>query len=676
MRFVRLLPLVAVLALAGAAHAASDATKAPVGLHGFLLRADEVRTTTFNATPSFAWKPVPTALKYQFQLSLSTTFHDNSVVYGDNTLTTPVAAPGIMLPWITGNPHSLYARVRAVTPSGDTPWSAAYGFDIVPPLPPTPLSGAPGLLRWTTVPGASAYEVWLTDSNKKEISLTNVLDERDAYTFHQDSSWTGTVHWRIRALRGDFSLINSSSPSSSGVNGIPTVQYGAWSSIYTSTNPAVTTGPLTLNGTLSDVYCPASADGSGCTQPHSLMPAFLWSGNEGLDGKAAELYRVYVFTDRQCLNRVFTSAVVGSPAYAPRPLGPLSLPTTDAAIATARTTYLSDGAEPASFMYDNGPVTPTESLTQAKPTTSPPGAPGDSAASSSSSSSGGSSSGGSASSGGVTAPKGIGAPVDLWDTDWPQSGYYWTVVPVVAVAPDALATNVASPGASAGDSSLPVTSSAGFSVGDVIKIGSGSTAETATVTGTDTNVLALSGALKNGHGTGEAVARASGSLVYHDSELPQDACWSGRVARFGKSSAPSLTASGDLFATGLSSTGRLTSALHTTHFYGQPLIAWMPALGASVYEVQWSAKKYPFTPEATSTGQMGIMTFATSLVLPVKAGNWWYRVRGFDYSLPTGAQQMTWSTPERLVVAGPTFKVAKSKKKKPTLKVVGKSKSG
>src|SRR5438105_9566435 len=27
------------------------------------------------------------------------------------------------------------------------------------------------------------------------------------------------------------------------------------------------------------------------------------------------------------------------------------------------------------------------------------------------------------------------APIDLWDTNWPQGGYYWTVIPVAAVSP-------------------------------------------------------------------------------------------------------------------------------------------------------------------------------------------------------------------------------------------------
>ena len=47
----------------------------------------------------------------------------------------------------------------------------------------------------------------------------------------------------------------------------------------------------------------------------------------------------------------------------------------------------------------------------------------------------------------------------------------------------------------------------------------------------------------------------------------------------------------------------------------------------------------------------------TSAVLPLKPGTWYYRVRGFNYSLPTGAQQMSWSDPAKIVVAKPKFRV-------------------
>ena len=47
-----------------------------------------------------------------------------------------------------------------------------------------------------------------------------------------------------------------------------------------------------------------------------------------------------------------------------------------------------------------------------------------------------------------------------------------------------------------------------------------------------------------------------------------------------------------------------------------------------------------------------------------QSGTWYYRVRGFDYNLPTGVQQMGWSDPEQLVVTKPTFKLAPVTKKK------------
>jgi hypothetical protein len=51
-------------------------------------------------------------------------------------------------------------------------------------------------------------------------------------------------------------------------------------------------------------------------------------------------------------------------------------------------------------------------------------------------------------------------------------------------------------------------------------------------------------------------------------------------------------------------------------------------------------------------------------VLPLRPGKWWYRVRGFDYNLPTGAQEMAWSKPTRLVVTAPKFRVTSVHKKK------------
>ncbi len=664
----RFASLLVILAIAGSAHAAAGATSGPTGLHGFLLRADEPRTTAYHRTPSFAWDPVPGALRYQFQLATSSTFRDNGILYNDAKLVTPVAAPRLTLPWITGSPHALYARVRAVMPDGadTTSWSAPFGFDVTPPPPPTPLPSYPSLLRWTPVDGADRYEVWLIDASSDGAgrfvtTRTNVLDEREFYTLHQSQTWTGTIRWRIRAQHWDYFNYR--------VNGLPVTTYGAWSPIYSSTNPAVSNGRIALVGTVSDVF---SNGGSG-TPAHELMPAFVWTGNQSLSGRQAELFRVYAFTDSQCLNRVYASPAVGTQTYAPRLSGPLQLPTSDSAMTIARSGFLGQGPETSSFTYDSENLGKAinEQLPPPAPTTSVPGdapsAPGTSAPPDQSGQTDTSSTPAPASDEKVAPPDptSIGPPVDLWDVNWPEGGYYWTVVPVSSNGIGSSGAAVVDPGAGAGTQALPVDSTVGFHIGDTVTVGSGDTAETLGVSSVGAGSLGLNGTLKYTHGAGETVSRLGGTITYQDLELPQDVCAAGRVQRFGVASEPSLTTAQSAFATGLSSTGRLVSARKTATFYGQPLVAWTPALGASVYQIQWSEKDYPFKAVGNR------MTFATATVLPLSTGTWYYRVRGIDWSLPSGAQQMSWSDPQKIQLAKPTFRVAKAVKKRPKFKIVG-----
>jgi hypothetical protein len=626
----------AVLVIAPAAAAKPAKIARPARLHAFLLRADEPGATSFSRTPAFAWNPVAGARKYQFQLATSTTFRESAIVYSAKNLLTPVAAPTVTLPWVS---DMLHARVRAITADSVTPWSTIYNFDMDPPAAPTPLSSYPGLLRWTPVEGADAYEVWF-DNGKMETVFTNVLDEREFYTFHRTPEWTGTVHWRIRAMRYDRTPEQRQ-------NGLPAVGYGPWSPVYSSTNPQYTGGPIDLVGTISDVVSPV-----GSQVAHRLMPAFAFTGDQALDGTSAELFRVYVFTDRTCLNRVYTSSVVGGPAYAPRPFGTLALPLQD--VTGARGSYLPDlavGAQgPPSLTVDNETVTANESLPAAIPTTAVPddsdNDPGGDAASTSS------------------APDQIkvgtdvvGAPVDLWDTQ-SAGGYWWTVVPVEALSPGALSTSLALP-APLGATTVQVMDGSGFAKGDVISIGDPLDLETTSITAVNGSTLTLAAALTNAHGPGEAVVRSGANIIYRDLDLAQDACASGRVARLAKNSEATLAAAGELFASGLSTRGKLIAATAKSAFYGNPLVAWTPALGATAYEVQWSKTRSPFTPEPNpqNAGAHGTMTLGTAAVLPLTPGTWYYRVRGFNYSLPTNAQQMSWSNPAKIVAAKPQFKV-------------------
>ena len=104
---------------------------------------------------------------------------------------------------------------------------------------------------------------------------------------------------------------------------------------------------------------------------------------------------------------------------------------------------------------------------------------------------------------------------------------------------------------------------------------------------------------------------------------------------------------------GLSPKGRLTSAVRTTpSFYGTPLVAWEPVLGAREYEIQWSKSANPWRPLGS------LLTGATSSLLPLEPGSWYYRVRGYNYSF-LKRPQMAWSTPTALKVSKPTFSVVK-----------------
>jgi hypothetical protein len=584
------------LALSGVAEARIDrpAAVTPQGLTAFLLRTDEPVKHEFDRTPSFAWLPVRGALRYEFELATSKSFTESSIVWSNANdefvaetpatattpttpatpattetaaaklaklyanLRTPTIAIDLALPWITGSPYALYAHVRAITSKGVTSWSEPYGFNIRWSSVPKDLNSThPGLVRWSPVEGATAYQVWIYGAESTFMTTTNVADARDLYTFHRTNPFfTGSIRFRVRAQRALYGEV---------VSGLPATTWGPWSPTYTDVQPPLSLGTLGGVAAVSDVQSDSSAG-----HAHALTPGFAFRGDSGgpLDyngGAPAELFRVYVATDEDCVNIVFRGAVVGSPAYAPRTTGPLELPADTDAVALARGDTLKHGSEGKVLMVDGTVAVANEEVSApAAPTT-----------------------GSGAAATPVATPA---AKVDLPDTAWPTGAYYWTVVPVV-VEPIPTAVPPIPP--------APVL------------------------------------------------------IRYRETELPQDACQSGRVMRFGKATPPVVTSSSRPFASGLSPKGRLISAAHTTpSFYGTPLVAWESVLGAQEYEIQWSKGANPWRPLGS------LVTAATSSLLPLEPGTWYYRVRGYNHSL-LKRPQMAWSTPTPLKVSKPTFSVVK-----------------
>jgi hypothetical protein len=652
MRFVRpaavvLLALLFVTGAGAATRTQSASLVAPKSLHGFLLRANEPSRDTFTRTPSFAWQPVAGANRYEFQLATARAFGSGSLL-ARKTTRTPAISLAMALPWITGTPYSLYARVRGLAPNGSpSAWSASFGFNMRWTTLPTPLAGAPGLIRWTPVDGATAYQVWYLDPNKIFKTQTTVADEREYYTFHQDPTWTGTVHWRIRAVRALYGV----DVANNARNGLPATSNGPWSPVYTSKNTPFTHGTLSSVETISDSISTAATPAA-----HHVMPAFSYSGDTALDGTTTELYRVYVATDRDCVNIVFRGVVVGSPAYAPRWNGTLALPKTSAEQLADRTRFVAAGAEGFTTMADSTPVNANEAAAPDAADLGPI-------------SSGEDDSPANGDTDGPPSPTpvptgfapaslavdkaNVGPPVDLWDTDWPTGLYYWTVVPVGVHAKDALSTTLTATASSAA-TTISVVAGDQLTVGDVLTVGAGPALETVTVVSASGSSVTIAPALANAHGVGDSVLRTGGNLTYQDLELPQDACAAGRLLTFGKTGQPTLSSSGNSpFVSGLSPTGKLTSPLRSQPtFYGTPLVSWQPALAASAYEVQWSKTRYPFVAAATP-----ILTYGTSVTLPLTPRHWWYRVRGINLALPAGARAMAWSHALPVRVAKPKFAI-------------------
>lgn len=143
-----------------------------------------------------------------------------------------------------------------------------------------------------------------------------------------------------------------------------------------------------------------------------------------------------------------------------------------------------------------------------------------------------------------------------------------------------------------------------------------------------------------------------GTFTYYDAESPQDACESGRMASFGKESRPVITTAGTPYVSGLSPKGRLLAqAGRRPVVYSTPLIAWRPVVGATAYEVQWSRTKYPWRSRGSS------LTYATSSVLQLGTGLWYYRVRGLN-AAQVGTPAMSWSAPVSVKVVRPTFRIS------------------
>ena len=576
----------------------------PQNLHGFLLREADARryTDTFPRTPAFSWTHVEGARRYEFELSTSKSFAENAIVWKAKPRAAVATVP-ITLPWITGAKYSWFARVRALVDGEPGPWSKTYGFNMRPPAAPRSLSSGvnatPGMVRWTPVNGATAYEiVFLFDQGdgktKRIRSATTAADLRELYTFHNTLPSLAPVFWRVRAIR---------EVSGKTKNKLPAVSFGPWSARFRTIEPPFAKGALTPLGAISrsgktDVLS-ATQSGAPGRGPHGLNPGFYFTGVTGPFGEAygecqllaslfgitCPLYHVYVFTDNTCANRVHISDLVGSPAYVPRLTPPLDLPGNAKELGQATTLWLPDGLEGDVFTAGDDPITATGAKSEsATEETSSEANDGGSEDASEEESQATEDTEGEAQTASGSARTGDGEVElrrnSLWDLDWPSARYVWTVVPAIPV-----------------------------------------------LTPTD-------------------------EVYYKDVVFPEDMCAEGKVISFGKTSEV-VTASdnGIPFASGLSPSGKVVSATKDVpSFFQRVVVAWKPVATARKYEIQFSKKKRAWKTLKRK------FTAGTQLQVRLSPGTWFYRIRGLDTSLP-GSPGLSWSEPVELKMVPPTFSV-------------------
>ena len=657
MRSLRIAALLALAVFAATATTSSAAVSSPTGLHGFLLRADEPATSSFSRTPSFAWTPVPGAR------TLPVPDLDEQHLPRQRR---PLQQRDADEPRRRAEPDAavdhghaarpLRARSRRRRHRPRTPWSAPSASTSRRPPPPTPLPSYPGLLRWTPTDGRGRVP-GLADRRTRQDRVRPHERPRRARVLHVPSE---PAVDRQRALARARAARRRVQPAAQRHARSRTTARGARSTV--SSNPAMTGGPITLIGTVSDVF----SDGSPSSPAHQLMPAFMWSGNQTLvrHGRRAlprrGLHRQHV-PEPRLHRRRRRQPRVGAAARRPaRPAG-RSRPRAEGAHHVPP-----DGTETSSQTFDGTPLTPAEQQAPATPTTTVPGDipafPGTTPPGGTDPTSGGSSGGGTST---ITVTGSVGPPVVLWDVDWPESGYYWTVIPVVRHRRREHRRRRA--GRRQGrDASFRSSDTSGFTTGDSVTIGTAPAtrharsrrrrpARSRSTTATTTAIRR-----RRGHDT-RAARSSTGRRASRRTRAKPAAC-SASASR----ASPSLTTCDDAV--------RDRPVLHRTAHLGREHVDVLrqPArrldagpqrrhLRGPVEQDGCTRSSREIDPRSSSKG---FLTFSTADILPLAAGTWYYRVRGIDYNLPTGVQQMSWSTPQRLVVAQPKFKVAPAPKKK------------
>ena len=336
MRILRLalmcLAAIAAATLVSGCRPREEPTKpaaAPSNLRGFLLRPNESVTHVFPRTPAFAWAPVRgrallrVRARHEPQLQreldrlverplrrqAGRRLRGRRRQLGQRRATAPATGstaaagrrrparprPPPRIPQSRHDPAaprpgrlgrrraargSRASRTRCTPTSarsrtqGPTGWSKPFAFNMRWPSVPTPLPTQPGLVRWTPRPGRDGLPGLVPDFDVSKVFSTTHERRRPARVLHLACEPELVVDRALaRPRRAPRLRRHPERPPGD-------VSYGPWSPMYTATNPDTPRRQAAADSSRSRIERATRTTQSA----HELMPAFTFTGDQGLDG--------------------------------------------------------------------------------------------------------------------------------------------------------------------------------------------------------------------------------------------------------------------------------------------------------------------------------------------------------------------------------------------------------
>ena len=460
-------------------------------------------------------------------------------------MASPAASVPLALPWISGEPASLFWRVRALGPEGVLAVERARRVQhALDATQPKPLKSGPGYIRWSTVDGATGYQVWFLNANDSSLgkvisTITNVADEREYYVSDTVPS-TGRLLARPRRAQACTAARRTACRPSRTARGATSssrrtrrprasirrrrgrVDEGHRNPLddkYARLRPLTAVSDVVSTAGHPKPHCAHAGDHGG-RQPddareplprlHVHRPRLRQQGVHRLPGHEPGLRAAL---DRRRRARGRHAADGRRHARQRRP---------SAAQLRADAAGRCDGG------CTIGAAPPRLRRRRRRTQARPRSTSGTRAAATS------------------WSPSRSSRSCHHGSRDGPTGPTIRPVPTGTTGATGASGTTGATTAAAAGTEARPTPS-------------------------------------------------AASAIAYQDLELPQDICSKGRFITFGKASrTPQLTSGGTPTAVGLSPNGRLLSAVHSKPaFYGSPLVTWEPASGAIGYQVAVEQERVP-----------------------------------------------------------------------------------